>query len=92
MDAASAFAKATAGETAERSLYPESLVIGVDLPFEERLPIKPPTPVPTPGSEKARYRGLWRFSVIVTSLVAIVPLLVLTVINYLNDHLTNSSH
>ncbi len=56
------------------------------MPFEQSLPIKPPTPVPTPGSEKARYRGLWRFSVIVTSLVAIVPLLVLTVISYLNDH------
>ncbi len=54
--------------------------------FEENLPIKPPTPVPTPGSEKSHYRGLWRFSVIVTSLVAIVPLLVLTVISYLNDH------
>jgi signal transduction histidine kinase len=59
---------------------------GVDLPFEESLPIKPPTPVPPPGSEKSRYQGLWRFSVIVTSLVAIVPLLVLTVISYLNDH------
>jgi signal transduction histidine kinase len=61
---------------------------GERVSIQDDLQIKAPTPA-GPGSEKSRYRGLWRFSVIVTSLVAIVPLLIMTVINYLHDKEAN---
>ena len=48
--------------------------------------IEPPShrgsPVKVPA---ARYRRLWRFSVIVPSLVAIIPLLIMTGINHVHD-------
>jgi signal transduction histidine kinase len=48
----------------------------------EEIQLKPPPPQEAAAS---RYRGLWRFSFIVTSLVAITPLLIMTMINYLHD-------
>lgn len=58
-------------------------------PSLERIQIEPPSPPERPVTASARYRPLWRFSVVVTSLVAICPLLIMTVINYLHDKEAN---
>ncbi len=51
----------------------------------EDLEIKPPPRALGYDTATSRYQGLWRFSVIVTSLVAIIPLVIMTAINYLHD-------
>jgi signal transduction histidine kinase len=53
------------------------------------LEIKPPVRVDEIDSSSSRYRGLWRLSVIVTSLVAIVPLVIMTAVNFLHDREAN---
>lgn len=59
-----------------------------DVPIED-LKIKPPVRVEESDTSSSRYRGLWRLSVIVTSLVAIVPLIIMTAINFLHDREAN---
>lgn len=54
------------------------------MPLQEDIQIKPSLRSKPPVTKRYRYRGLWRFSVIVTSLVAIIPLLIMTVIDYLH--------
>ncbi len=58
-------------------------------PSLQQIQIAPPSPPEERGTASARYRRLWRFSVVVTSLVAICPLLVMTAINYLHDREAN---
>lgn len=38
-----------------------------------------------PASEQTHYEGLWRLSVVITSLVAVIPLTIMTAIDYSND-------
>ena len=59
-----------------------------DVPIED-LEIKPPVRVGESDTSSSRYRGLWRLSVIVTSLVAILPLIIMTAINFLHDRDAN---
>ncbi len=53
------------------------------------LEIKPPVRVEETDSSSSRYRGLWRLSVVVTSLVAILPLVIMTAVNFLHDREAN---
>ena len=61
------------------------------MPVRGVMQFDPPPRMPGgPGGENTdsgtpRYQGLWRFSVIATSLVAILPLLIMTLINYIHD-------
>ncbi|MFH1724722.1 MAG: ATP-binding protein [Elusimicrobiota bacterium] len=55
------------------------------MPKEEYIGIKKPARKEESGREEARYRSLWRLSVIVTSLVAIIPLLIMTGVDYVHD-------
>ncbi len=58
------------------------------MPIED-LEIKPPLRAEETDTFKSRYGGLWRLSVVVTSLVAILPLVIMTVINFLHDREAN---
>ncbi len=53
------------------------------------LEIKPPVRLDETDSSSSRYRGLWRLSVVVTSLVAILPLVIMTAVNFLHDREAN---
>ncbi len=55
------------------------------MPLQEDIHIKPPLPEELPGSEKSRYQSVWRFSIIVTSLVAVIPLALMTMVGYFHD-------
>ncbi|MFC1520940.1 ATP-binding protein [Elusimicrobiota bacterium] len=55
------------------------------MPSQDEIGISQPAQAPVAHSDKTGHRGLWRFYVSVTLLVAIVPLVIMAAINYSHD-------